>query len=80
MGFRFRRVLTLLPGVHLNISKGGISLSVGGAPITFNFGRSQSRVTTSLPGTGLSYEERLDAPDKPSRPPLLSRLWSAIKG
>ena len=59
MGFRFHRRLTILPGVHLNLSKSGISLSVGGAPLTVNFGRGIRRLTASLPGTGLSWSGRV---------------------
>ena len=64
MGFRFHRRLTLLPGVHLNLSKSGISLSVGGAPFTLNIGNGIRRLTASLPGTGLLWSERLDGPPK----------------
>ena len=60
MGFRFHRSIRLFPGVHLNISKSGVSLSIGGAPFTFNWGRRGETVTTSLPGSGLSYRKRLD--------------------
>ncbi len=55
MGFRFHRSFQILPGVRINVSKGGFSLSLGEAPVTFNFGRRGGRVTTSLPGTGMSY-------------------------
>ena len=57
MGFRFHRSFQIFPGVRINVSKGGFSLSLGAAPITFNFGRRGERVTTSLPGTGMSYTE-----------------------
>ena len=43
--------------MRVNVSKGGFSLSLGEAPITFNVGRRGERVTTSLPGTGMSYTE-----------------------
>lgn len=60
MGFRFHRRLTILPGVHLNLSKSGISLSVGGAPLTLNIGNGIRRLTASLPGSGLSWSKRFD--------------------
>ncbi len=59
MGFRFRRSLRIFPGVHLNFSKSGVSLSIGGAPLTFNWGRKGGTVTGSVPGTGASYSEHL---------------------
>jgi hypothetical protein len=54
MHIRFRRTFKVLPGVKLNISRHGISTSVGarGAHLTFNkFGIRQA---VGLPGTGLS--------------------------
>jgi len=59
MGFRFRRTIRILPGVRLNISKGGISTSIGRPGATINIGRTGTRATVGLPGTGLSYSEKL---------------------
>jgi hypothetical protein len=55
MGFRFRRRVKVLPGVHLNFSKSGISASVGRPGATINFGSKGTRTTVGIPGTGLSY-------------------------
>lgn len=56
MGLRFRKNISLLPGVRLNISKHGISsLSVGGKGLTYNIGKKGTRTTGGLPGSGLSY-------------------------
>jgi hypothetical protein len=54
MGFRFRKILRIAPGVRLNISKSGGSLSLGGKGVTVNFGRKGARTTYGLPGSGLS--------------------------
>ncbi len=55
MGFRLYRRIKILPGVRLNLSRSGISTSIGvkGAHITVGHG--QVRETVGLPGTGLSY-------------------------
>lgn len=55
MGFRFKRRFKLLPGVHINLSKSGISTSVGvkGAQITHGHGK--TRTTFGLPGSGISH-------------------------
>ena len=58
MGVRFHRSITIFPGVRLNLSKSGVSLSIGSAPFTFNIGKRGEQVTTSLPGTGLSWIKR----------------------
>jgi hypothetical protein len=57
MGLRFRRSIKLLPGVRLNLSKSGVSTSVGvrGAHVTLGHGK--VRETVGIPGTGLSYTE-----------------------
>lgn len=55
MGFRFQRRIKLFPGVSINVSKAGLSASVGpkGAKVTAGHGR--LRKTVGLPGTGLSH-------------------------
>ncbi len=60
MPIRFRKTITLFPGVRLNLSKGGISLSVGkkGA-FTLNFSKHGVRQTTDLPGEGLYHTSYL---------------------
>jgi len=55
MGFRFRRRIRLLPGVRINLSKSGVSTSIGGRGAWLTFGRRGTRATVGLPGTGLSY-------------------------
>src|SRR5215467_12574030 len=53
--FRFRKTFSILPGVHINLSKTGVSTSVGGKGATLNVGHGQRTVTLGIPGTGLSY-------------------------
>lgn len=55
MGFRFRRSIRLFPGIRVNLSKSGTSLSVGRRGATLNFGKQGVHSTVGLPGTGLSY-------------------------
>lgn len=56
MGLRFRKSISIIPGVKLNFGKSGMSVSAGvpGFRKTFH---TSSRVTTSvgIPGTGISY-------------------------
>jgi hypothetical protein len=57
MGLRFQKRITLLPGVHLNLSKSGVSFSFGGHGATINAGtQGQKTITLGIPGTGLSYK------------------------
>lgn len=55
MGFRLSKRLKILPGVTLNLSKSGVSVSAGvrGAKVTV--GKNGVRQTVGLPGTGLSH-------------------------
>jgi hypothetical protein len=59
MAFRFRQSFRLLPGVRLNLSKSGISASLGirGAHVTV--GPRGTTTSVGLPGTGLSYTSRI---------------------
>jgi len=55
MGFRFFRRMSILPGVTLNLSKSGGSVSLGPRGAKVTMGPRGSRFTLGLPGTGLSY-------------------------
>lgn len=60
MGFRFRKTISIMPGVKLNIGKTGITTSIGPKGATLNIGRrGRKRVTIGVPGTGLSYSDQL---------------------
>lgn len=55
MGFRLQKRIKILPGVTINLSKSGISTSVGvkGARVTMGHGK--TRTTVGIPGTGISH-------------------------
>lgn len=57
MGWRFRHSFKVIPSVRLNLSKSGLSCSVGGAPFTVNVGQRGIYATASLPGTGISFRQ-----------------------
>lgn len=59
MGFRYRKQIKIAPGVKLNISKSGISTSVGKRGATVNFSKRGTRTTFGIPGTGLSYSKNI---------------------
>ncbi|MGY6587178.1 MAG: DUF4236 domain-containing protein [Wenzhouxiangella sp.] len=60
MTFRFQRRVRLFPGLRLNLSKGGVSLSAGPRGSTVTAGRRGIYGNLGLPGTGLSKRSRLD--------------------
>lgn len=55
MGIRFRKSIKIAPGLRINLSKSGPSLSVGRPGATFNVGPKGTRTTVGAPGTGISY-------------------------
>ena len=59
MPFRFSRHLRLIPGLRLNLSTHGTSVSFGGRGHWITVGRHSVRVTVGVPGTGMSWSERL---------------------
>src|ERR1700754_4586929 len=58
MGFRFQKRLSILPGVRVNLSKGGVSTSLGPRGADVNIGRDGVTTNTGIPGTGLSYRSK----------------------
>jgi pimeloyl-ACP methyl ester carboxylesterase len=69
MGWRFRQSFRLIPGVRLNLSKSGLSCSVGGAPFTVNVGKRGIYGTASLPGPGISFKLRFAGESDTSHEP-----------
>lgn len=69
-GWRIRQIVRLGPLMRLNLSKTGVSLSLGKPGLTVNLGRGRRRTTISAPGTGISYSqsERLGGPEDRARP------------
>src|SRR5260370_20038906 len=61
MGFRFRRSLRFAPGIRINLSKAGASLSLGRRGTTLNFSPRGTKATVGLPGSGISYSEILQS-------------------
>lgn len=58
--FRFRKSFKVLPGVRLNLSKSGTSFSLGPRGSTLNVGgKNGPRATVGIPGTGLSYTQKI---------------------
>jgi hypothetical protein len=69
MGFRFQRRIKILPGVRLNVSKSGLSATVGVRGASINVGERGTYANLGLPGTGLSTRTRIDG-GKAQPPPL----------
>ena len=81
MGFRLRKSIGLASLLRVNLSKTGVSVSVGKHGATFNQpvinGRKRgSRVTVGLPGSGLSY--RFGTSQGWKSPGWITSIWGWI--
>ena len=74
MGFRFNRRISIFKGLRLNLSKSGPSVSVGGRGAWLTFGKKGTRATVGIPGTGMSWSEKIDSPSPDSSAPRFSLL------
>lgn len=83
MPVRFRKTFTLFPGVKVNVSKGGMSITVGTKGFHLNFSKHGVRQTTGLPGSGISHTSYLfkndDDEDEKSKKESEERSASAEK-
>lgn len=59
MGLRFQKRISLLKGIKLNLSKGGASVTVGKKGASINIGKDGVTGNAGIPGSGLSYREKL---------------------
>ena len=59
MSVRYWRRVRLLPGVTLNFSKTGVSLTIGFRGARWTIGRGGHTASVGLPGSGLSYRKQV---------------------
>lgn len=81
MGLRFTKRIKIAPGVTLNLSKSGISTSVGPRGAKVTVGHGQTRYTAGIPGTGLSHttvERNHAAPTSVLGSIITAIIWIAI--
>ncbi len=64
MAFRFQRRIKIAPGIRLNVSKGGVGLSAGPRGASVSVGRRGLYGNVGVPGTGLSFREKLNKGQK----------------
>lgn len=67
MGFRFRKSVSLLPGVRINFSLSGVSAMIGPRGASMTVGPRGTYVNLGAPGTGVSYRTRV-SPSRRARP------------
>lgn len=62
MGLHFRKSFKIGKFLKINANKSGPSVTIGGKKLKFTF--NEKKVTASLPGTGISYDAKLDGKKK----------------
>ena len=72
MGLRFRKSITIAPGIRMNLGLNGASLSIGPRGASINVSSRGVYGNLGLPGTGISYRTRLDKKSTSTRqePPV----------
>ncbi|MEK5486554.1 MULTISPECIES: DUF4236 domain-containing protein [Lysinibacillus] len=64
MGFRFRKSVKIAPGVKLNLAKRGASVTFGNKYARTTFGKNRTTISSSIPGTGISYSKQITKRNK----------------
>jgi Holliday junction resolvasome RuvABC ATP-dependent DNA helicase subunit len=59
MAWNFRRRIKILPGVHLNVGKKGVSTTFGVRGASITTGRNGVYLNTGIPGTGLYNRQKI---------------------
>lgn len=66
---RFQKRIKILPGITLNLSRKGVSTSLGATGARVTYGHGEKRTTVGLPGTGISHSQvEKIAPAEPPQP------------
>ncbi|MET4324006.1 DUF4236 domain-containing protein [Bradyrhizobium sp. RT5a] len=71
MGFRFCRSFKIIPGVRLNLSGSGASVSFGPRGLHYTIGPHGTRTTVGLPGSGVSWTSYQPYASVGASPPAL---------
>ena len=56
---RFRKTITIFKGLKMNLSKSGVSFTVGGKGLSANLGKEGVFLNTGIPGTGLYDRKKI---------------------
>ncbi len=59
MSFRFRKRIKIIPGIYLNVSKSGVSTTLGPRGATVSISNRGSYLNLGIPGSGISYRHKI---------------------
>lgn len=70
---KFRKRITVFPGLTINLSKSSMSATIGLNGFNINIGKNGTYLNTGIPGTGIYDRTKLNKPvDTP--PPYTSTI------
>lgn len=61
MAWQFRKRIKIAPGLFINLSKGGVSATIGTRGASVTMGKNGATLNTSIPGTGLYKRTKLSS-------------------
>ena len=64
MAWNYRKRIKIIPGVRLNLSKGGISTSIGIRGASLTLGKKGAFVNTGIPGSGFYSRQKISSINK----------------
>ncbi len=79
MALRFRKSVKILPGVRVNFGLKGTSLSVGARGASISIGKQGVYSNVSIPGTGISFREKLSNNSRNERALKQQRLSEQVQ-
>lgn len=59
MGFRYNKRIKVAPNTFMNIGKNGVSTTIRSGGLSYTTGNKGTYVSTSIPGTGISYRQKI---------------------
>lgn len=59
MPWKFRKSIKIAPGIKINLSKSGLSTTVGKKGASVNLGKKGVKTTVGIPGTGISHTSKV---------------------
>ena len=69
MAIRYRKTVKICKGVRVNVSKSGLSYTLGVPGASVNVGSRGTYANVGIPSTGVSYRQRVTAPSHPAQAP-----------
>lgn len=77
MAWKYRKRVRVFPGFHINLSKSGVSYTIGGRGASVNIGKKGTYLNTSLPGTGLYNRQKISNPQPNTPQPQYSYNYTS---